>query len=60
LYVCTSPTSHSSPYLDKERNIFFWQPGMGFLVENRLIFLERTITGAKKKRVIMVRIIPKY
>jgi hypothetical protein len=46
-------------YLDTERGIFYWQPGVGYLGEYRLVFIERGNAGGIK-RTLLVKINPKY
>ena len=47
-------------YLDKERGVFYWQPGPGFLGEYRLVFIEEGDPGAVKKCDLVINIIPKF
>jgi len=47
-------------FLDRERGVFYWQPGVGYLGEYELIFIERGNAGGMKKRFIRVNIIPKF
>lgn len=44
--------------LDTERGIFSWQPGVGFLGEYPLVFIEKHL-GQWVKKDIIVRIVPK-
>jgi hypothetical protein len=46
-------------FLDRERGVFYWQPGVGYLGEYRLDFLERE-NAAGIKRTLLVKIAPKY
>jgi hypothetical protein len=45
--------------LDIERGIFYWQPGVGFLGEYPLVFMEKH-SGQWVKRNIIVRIVPGF
>jgi hypothetical protein len=45
-------------YLDTERGIFYWQPGVGFLGEHRLVFIEKGETNQLKKRTLLIKITP--
>jgi hypothetical protein len=44
---------------DRERGIFYWQPGVGFLGEFKFVFLIETEPGEIQKRIIKVRILHK-
>jgi hypothetical protein len=45
--------------LDSRRGIFFWQPGVGFLGEYPLVFMEKH-SGQWVKKNIIVRIVPRF
>jgi hypothetical protein len=45
--------------LDIEKGIFYWQPGVGFLGEYPLVFMENH-PGQWVKKNIIVRIVPKF
>jgi hypothetical protein len=47
-------------FLDTERGIFYWQPGVGYLGEYRLVFIERGADIGMKKRTLLVKITPEY
>jgi hypothetical protein len=47
-------------YLDTERGIFYWQPGVGYLGEYRFVFIERGNVDGIRKRVILITIFPKF
>jgi hypothetical protein len=47
-------------FLDTERGIFYWQPGAGYLGEYELIFIERANVDRIRKRVILIKILPKF
>jgi hypothetical protein len=42
--------------LDRERGVFFWQPGPGFSGEFRLVFLGLVTPGEYKKKIINIKI----
>ena len=44
--------------LDKEKGIFYWQPGPGFVGDYRLVFLTKSSAGKWSKRNILVHIVP--
>jgi hypothetical protein len=44
--------------LDKERGIFYWQPGPGFLGRHHLVFIEKTQPGKMKTKRIVITILP--
>jgi hypothetical protein len=44
--------------LDRERGVFYWQPGVGFLGEYRLVFVTRDFRGKIGRREIRVKISP--
>jgi hypothetical protein len=46
--------------LDKERGIFYWQPGPGFIGEYRLVFIKKRKTGEMVKTNIILKITPKF
>jgi hypothetical protein len=61
----SNPVESISPlpigsFLDMERGVFYWQPGVGFLGEHRLVFIERGKASEMKKRFIRIKIIPKF
>jgi len=45
--------------LDKERGIFYWQPGPGFLKEFYLVFIEKSPDGGRTRKDILITIVPK-
>jgi hypothetical protein len=47
-------------YLDTEKGIFYWQPGVGYLGEYRFVFIKRGDAGGMNKMFIRVKIIPKF
>jgi hypothetical protein len=47
-------------FLDRERGVFYWQPGVGYLGEYRLVFMETGNAGGIQKRVILITILPKF
>jgi hypothetical protein len=46
--------------LDTQRGIFYWQVGVGFLGEYRLVFIEKSKNGEFKRKYLDVMIHPKY
>jgi hypothetical protein len=46
--------------LDTGRGIFYWQPGPGFIGEYQLVFVEKEPNGAMNKKLISVKIVPKF
>jgi hypothetical protein len=44
--------------LDRERGVFYWQPGPGFVGEFTFIFIRRTADGTFDKQKIMIKIVP--
>jgi hypothetical protein len=46
-------------FLDRERGVFYWQPGAGYLGAYRFVFIERGNAGGIKKT-LLVKIIPKF
>jgi hypothetical protein len=44
--------------LDALRGVFYWQPGPGFLGSYEFLFIEKTGTGERMKKHIIVRIAP--
>jgi hypothetical protein len=46
--------------VDTKRGIFYWQPGVGFFGEHRLVFIERGNAGGMKKRLVRIKITPKF
>ena len=47
-------------FLDTQRGIFYWQVGVGFLGEYRLVFIEKSKNGGFKRKYLDVMIHPKY
>jgi hypothetical protein len=47
-------------FLDKEKNIFYWQPGHGFLGSFRLIFAEIDNSESQTRKDVEVCIRPKF
>ncbi|MCX6580638.1 MAG: Ig-like domain-containing protein [Candidatus Aminicenantes bacterium] len=45
--------------LDKERGVFYWQPGPGFVGEYRLVFIGKDDQGQATRKNIVVNIEPK-
>ncbi|MCP5104612.1 MAG: hypothetical protein GY950_14595 [bacterium] len=45
--------------LDRERGIFYWQPGPGFLGEYIFIFIKKHPSGQLECKRVLVTIIPK-
>jgi hypothetical protein len=46
--------------LDRERGIFYWQPGPGFIGEYQLVFLENRKNREMRKKNIIIKIVPKF
>ena len=46
--------------LDNRKGIFTWQTGPGFLGEYDLVFIKEDSIGTKKRKMIRVRIKPKF
>ena len=46
--------------LDREKGIFYWQPGPGFLGEYQLLFARKWPNGEMSKKNILVTIVPKF
>jgi hypothetical protein len=46
--------------LDRDKGIFYWQPGPGFIGNYRLVFLEECRGGQLNRREIQVKILPKF
>jgi hypothetical protein len=46
--------------LDREKGIFYWQPGPGFIGKYRLVFVEICREGQQYLREIRVNILPKF
>jgi hypothetical protein len=44
--------------LDKERGVFYWQPGPGFIGEYRIVFIEKDNDGQLTRKNIVVNIKP--
>jgi hypothetical protein len=47
-------------FLDTQRGIFYWQVGVGFLGEYRLVLIEKSKNGEFKRKYLDVMIHPKY
>ncbi|HLP46300.1 MAG TPA: leucine-rich repeat domain-containing protein [Candidatus Kapabacteria bacterium] len=45
--------------LDKDRGVFYWQPGPGFVGEYRFVFIGKNYSGQYTKKNIVVNIKPK-
>ena len=45
---------------DFERGVFYWQPGVGFMGEYPLLFLQKNQKGTLSKRFIKIKILPKF
>jgi hypothetical protein len=46
-------------FLDREKGIFYWQPGPGFIGNYRLVFIEETADGYITRKNIFITITPK-
>jgi hypothetical protein len=46
--------------LDKERGVFYWSPGPGFIGKYRFVFVETDETGQVSRKDIIVNIAPKF
>ncbi|NIM18244.1 MAG: hypothetical protein GTO45_40205 [Candidatus Aminicenantes bacterium] len=46
--------------LDKERGIFSWLPGPGFMGSYQLVFIEKKSNGEMNKKFVNVKIVPKF
>ncbi|NIM18343.1 MAG: hypothetical protein GTO45_40705 [Candidatus Aminicenantes bacterium] len=46
--------------LDRERGVFYWQPGPGFIGEYPLIFMRKSKNGKMTKKTIIIKITPRY
>ncbi len=46
--------------LDREKGIFYWQPGPVFFGEYRLLFVKKWPNGEMSKRNIQITIVPKF
>jgi len=47
-------------YLDRERGIFYWQPGPGHIGNYYLSFIVRELNGMQKRKDLLLNIIPKF
>ncbi len=46
--------------LDTDKGIFYWSPGPGFIGEYLFVFVEKDANGAMNKKLIKVKILPKF
>ena len=46
--------------LDTEKGVFYWIPGPGFIGEYRLVFVKKGPDGAMNKKLINMKIVPKF
>jgi hypothetical protein len=46
--------------IDREKGIFYWQPGPGYVGDYRLVFIENCRHGQPSRREIHVKILPKF
>jgi hypothetical protein len=46
--------------LDKNRGIFYWQPGPGFVGEYRFVFIEKNDEGQYTRKNVVINIMPKH
>jgi len=46
--------------LDRERGIFYWHPGPGYVGEYRLVFIKKRKNGEMAKNNIIIEITPKF
>ena len=46
--------------LDKSKGIFSWLPGLAFLGDYQLVFIERKPDGKKSRKNINIKIVPEY
>jgi hypothetical protein len=46
--------------LDMEKGIFYWQPGPGFVGFYRFVFIKEERNSELKKKIITVKIVPKF
>ena len=46
--------------LDKERGVFYWQPGPGFVGEYHFVFIEKDNSGQFTRQDIVVNIKPMH
>ncbi|MGD2089016.1 MAG: SBBP repeat-containing protein [Candidatus Aminicenantes bacterium] len=47
-------------FLDREKGIFYWQPGPGFVGNYRLVFMQKNQIGQWNKINIQLKILPKH
>ncbi|MCX6581872.1 MAG: SBBP repeat-containing protein [Candidatus Aminicenantes bacterium] len=47
-------------FLDRDKGIFYWQPGPGFVGEYRLVFVETDQDGDMTRKNILVHIVPRF
>ena len=45
---------------DSKKGIFYWQLGVGFIGEYRLVFLEKDQNSTIRKRIAKITILPEY
>jgi hypothetical protein len=61
-YMVSGNRLHRLPVgstLDRQKGIFYWEPGPGFLGKYRLVFLEKRPDGTINKKNIMVEVLPR-
>jgi hypothetical protein len=46
--------------LDREKGIFYWQPGPGFIGKYQLVFLEKRKNREMTRKNIIIKIVPKF
>jgi hypothetical protein len=46
--------------LDREKGIFYWLPGPGFIGNYQMVFIEENPRGEMKKKFVNVKIVPKF
>ncbi|NIM14600.1 MAG: hypothetical protein GTO45_21505 [Candidatus Aminicenantes bacterium] len=62
-YLVLGKTSKPLPIgstLDPVRGVFSWQPGPGFIGNYEFVFIEKTGAGDIRKKIIIVKINPKF
>jgi len=47
-------------FLDRDKGIFYWQPGPGFVGQYRLVFVETDQDGDMTRKNILVHIVPRF
>jgi hypothetical protein len=46
--------------LDRERGVFYWQPGPGFLGEYKFVFLTGTGNGRLARKLVTIKVVPGF